>query len=157
LERTALLAVWQTGALEGLWDLRLAYTTDDPMAPGAVIHYSAVVTITLDNTGFTVSPTANATVDLASTLDLVIDGGDCHAYVKGVDVINGHLRALDAYFWGWSLSLEPTTHTHGTTASPRCRSYASLSDTGDGNAAWSLDTSLLDQCGYTLTLSASDR
>ena len=116
-----------------------------------------MVTITLDNTGFTVSPTANSTVDLASTLDLVIDGGDCHAYVKGVDTINGHLRALDTHFWGWSLSLEPTTHTHGAQASPSCRSYASLTDTGDQNLAWTLDTSPLDQCGYTLTLRASDR
>jgi hypothetical protein len=156
LERTALLATWQTGTLQGLWDLRLAYTTDDPLSSTAVIHYSAPVTITLDNTGFAVSLTANSTVDLGSTLDLVIDGGDCHAYLKGV-TIHGHLRALDQHFWGWSLALEPTTHTHGAAASPRCRSYASLLDIGDANAAWSLDTSPLDQCGYTLSLSASDR
>lgn len=157
LERTAALASWSTGALEGEYDLRLAYTKDYPITPSSVIYYSQPpVTIVLDNTNYTVSPTPNSTVDLAYSLDLVIDGGDCHKYDQG-EGIHGHLRALDQHFWHWVLELQPTTHTNGTQASPSCRSYGSLVDQGDGNAAWTLDTSKMDKCGYTLTLRAYDR
>jgi len=157
LERTSLLAWWNTGSLEGLYDLRLAYTKDYPITSSSVIYYSQVITITLDNTNYTVSPTPNAVVDPAYNLDLVIDGGDCHSYNKQKDTIKGHLRALDKYFWKWVLELQPTTHTHGTQASPPCRSYSSLVDQGDTNVQWSLDTTNLDKCGYTLTLWAYDR
>jgi hypothetical protein len=156
-ERTNLLAVWQTGSLNGHYDLRLAYTKDYPLTPGSVIHYSNVVTIVLDNVNYVASPTPNPAVDPASTLDIVIDGGDCHAYDKGGALIQGHLRALDDYFWLWTLDLQPATHTHGTQASPSCRSYATLADKGDANAPWSLNTSKLDKCGYTLTIRAYDR
>lgn len=156
LERTSLLAKWNTGSLEGTYDLRLAYTKDYPITSLSVIHYSDMVTIILDNTNYTVSPTPNAIVDTAYNLDLVIDGGDCHSYEKETS-FQGHLRALDKYFWKWVLELQPTTHTHGTQANPQCRSYSSLAEQGDANALWSLDTSNLDKCGYTLTLWAYDR
>jgi len=156
LERTSCLARWQTGSLEGEYDIRLAYTEDYPITISSIIHHSEIVTIVLDNTNYTVSPTPNMTVDTSYKQDIVIDGGDCHSYKKG-ETIKGHLRALDKHFWKWTLEIQPTTHTHGTQASPRCRSYSSLTDTGDGNAAWSLDTSKLDKCGYTITLWARDR
>ncbi len=156
LERTAHLADWNTGSLEGSYDVRLAYTTDYPLTASSVIHYSIVVPIVLDNDGLSVSPTPNATVDTAFDLDLVIDGGDCHSYTKGASIA-GHLRAVDKHFWAWSLDVQPSTHTHGAAPTPPCRSYGSLVDTGDGSLAWTLDTSLMDKCGYTLTLAASDR
>ncbi len=155
LERTALLGWWQTAALpDGAYDIRLAYSTDYPTL--SVITFSPTVTIILDNTQFVVSPTPNAVVDGSSTLDLVIDGGDCHSYQKGGH-ISGHLRALHDHFWAWTLDIQPSTHSHGAAAVPQCRSFGSLADTGDGNAPWSLDTTPLDKCGYTLTLRASDR
>lgn len=156
LERTSRLAVWNTGSLNGHYKIRMIYTKDYPVTPSSVIHYSDVVTIKLDNINYTVSPTPNSTVDTAYSLDLVIDGGDCHSYSKGT-IINGHLRALDTHFWRWILELQPTTHTHGTVPLPRCRSYASLADNGDANAAWTLDTSALDKCGYTIMLHGYDR
>jgi hypothetical protein len=155
-ERTSRLASWQTGSLNGLYDLRLAYTKDYPITMASVIHYSNVVTIVLDNVNYVASMTANPVVDPASTLDIVIDGGDCHAYDKGA-TIPGHLRALDKYFWLWTLDLQPATHTNGTQALPSCRSYATLADGGDANAPWSVDTAKLDKCGYTLTIRAYDR
>lgn len=155
-ERRNLLAVWHTGSLNGHYDLRLAYTRNYPITPASAIHYSDVVTIILDNVDFRPSPTANSVVDTASTLDIVIDGGDCHAYDQGVK-INGHLRAIDIRFWKWWLDLQPETHTHGVRASPPCRSYSTLTDNGDGNASWSLETQNLDKCGYTLTIWAHDR
>jgi hypothetical protein len=158
LERTASLANWSTGALSGAYDLRLAYTTDFPVNGGSLIHYSVVVTIVLDNDDFSVSPTANPVVDAAFDLDLVIDGGDCHSYPKSpATIINGHLRARDKHFWKWSLGIQPTTHSHGTLPTPSCRSYGSLVDEGDANLAWTLNTGLMDKCGYTLSLYAYDR
>jgi hypothetical protein len=155
-ERTNLLARWHTGALEGAYDIRLAYTKDYPITATSVIYYSKIVTIILDNTNYSVSPTPNSVVDPNYRLDLVIDGGDCHSYPQK-SVIKGHLRALDMHFWKWVLELQPTTHTHGTEANPPCRCYGSTVDTGDANKAWTLDTSKLDTCGYTLTLWAYDR
>lgn len=155
LERTDLLAWWDTrGQADGPYDIRLAFSTDYPTL--SVILYSQVVTIIVDNTRFSVSPTADTTVNFGSTLDIVIDGGDCHSYQQG-DTINGHLRALDNHFWRWILSLQPDAHTHGTHATPPCRSYGSIADQGDPDAAWSLKTAQLDKCGYTLTLWAYDR
>jgi hypothetical protein len=156
IERTSLLAWWNTGSMGGTYDIRLAYTKDYPITATSVIHYSSIVTIILDNTNYSVSPTPNSVVDANYRLDLVIDGGDCHSYPRK-SVINGHLRALDQHFWKWVLDLQPTTHSHGAEADPRCRSYGSTVDPGDANAAWKLDTSKLDPCGYTLTLWGYDR
>ena len=156
-ERTARLANWQTGSLSGDYDLRLVYCLGDPHAVGAVYHYSAIVTIKVDNHGFTVSPTANVTLDKTYDLDLIITGGDCHSYEHGVDTITGKLHAVSDNFWKWVFELQPTTHTHGTNANPACRSYISLADTGDDEVNWTLNTGSLDPCGYTLTLRAYDR
>lgn len=157
VERTNNLGLWNTGTLEGTFDIRLAFTKDMSYDPDpSNILYSDIVTIVLDNTSFTVSPTPNPTLDLAYNLDLVITGGDCHAYHKG-EKIKGHLRALDTHFWKWVLELQPATHTHNTQAIPSCRSYTHLLDTGDPDTAWEIDTSGLDTCGYTLTLWAYDR
>lgn len=155
LERTNRLAWWYTGSLNGLFDIRLAYKVGPPSI-FTPIHYSDIVTIAVDNIDFSESPTPNTTIDFSHTLDLVIDGGDCHSYPQGT-TFSGHLRAIDQYFWKWRLELQPSTHTHGAQTDPPCRCYDSLTDNGDGNKEWSLDTSLLDPCGYTATLWAYDR
>ncbi|MCP4901541.1 MAG: hypothetical protein GY906_31650, partial [bacterium] len=142
------------------YDLRLIYTGDDPYDPTAIIHASDVVTIVIDNTNFVVNPLPTNAVDTSYSLDLVIDGGDCHSYPQTA-TINGHLRVRDEHFWKWVLELQPTTHTHGLQATPRCQSYSSLSDQGPVNDAWNLQitqgTKKLDKCGYTLTLWGYDR
>jgi hypothetical protein len=152
------LATWNSLSMpDGLYDMRLAYTTDYPITASSVIFYTNVVTFVVSNRSFTVSPTPNATIDTSYDVDLVIDGGDCHSYTQG-NTINGHLRATNPYFWQWTLDPEPSTHTHGTQCAPPCRSYGSLSDQGaTPSETWSLDTSKLDKCGYTATLRAYDR
>jgi hypothetical protein len=148
------LADWSTGSLEGDFDLRLEYrkTTDAPN----FYHRSHVVSIKLHNYQMKASIVAAPIIDFTQDLDLVIDGGDCHSYSQST-TIHGHLRVADPYFGNWKLDLQPATHTNGTNAAPSCRTYSSLTDTGDDNTAWTLDTSKLDKCGYTLTLVGSDR
>ena len=159
-ERTAKLSTWNTNALvDGAYDLRLAYTTDNPsLGPPATIHYSLTKTVVICNTAFHVSPTPNATIDFSSTLDLIITGGDCHKYSKqNNDTIPGELRAVHPFFGSWSLDLQPTTHTHGVTPSPSSRPFISAPDGGDADAPWTLMVGGLDACGYTVTLRAYDR
>ena len=152
------LATWNSLAVsDGVYDLRLAYTTDYPITASSVIHYTNVVTIIVSNRAFTTSPTPNTTIDTGYDVDLVIDGGDCHSYTQA-ETINGHLRATNPYFWIWTLDPEPSTHTHGTQCVPPCRSYGSLADQGaTPSETWSINTSQLDKCGYTVTLRAYDR
>ncbi len=153
-EMDSRLADWSTGALEGDFDLRLEYrkVTD----PAGLYHASQVVSIKLHNYQMVASATANSLIDFTKDLDLVIDGGDCHSYSQSTKIF-GHLRAIDPYFGGWSLELQPSTHTNGTVAQPSCRTYTSLVDSGDANLAWTLDTSKLDKCGYTLMFHGTDR
>jgi len=114
-------------------------------------------TIIVCNRDMAVSPTANINVDATKDLDLVIDGGDCHSYTPGAPTINGHLRAVHPYFAWWALELQPTAHTNGASPVPVSRTHSAIGDNGDGNATWSLDTSPLDPCGYTVSLSAHSR
>lgn len=148
-----LLSNWNTSALaDGTYTIRFEHT-DELGNPLTADEFSVVVC----NQGMTVSPTANATVDLTKSLDLVIDGGDCHSYGKMDPIINGHVRAVHPYFAWWELDLQPSSHTHGTVPAPASRSYASVGDTGDANAAWTLETTPLDPCGYTVSASARTR
>lgn len=160
-EKDNSLAFWSTGSLNGEYDLRVIYTDRDPHDPSTVPLSSEIVTIILDNTGFKVDPFAvvHQDVDINMDLDIVIDIGDCHSYKKG-EVIVGHLRAIDERFGYWVLDLQPIGHVTSdlkNVLSQVCRSYNSLSDKGDENLKWTLDTSKLDVCGYTLTLRAYDR
>jgi hypothetical protein len=141
-----------SGLTDGTYTIRFEYT-DELGNPVTGDEFSIVVY----NQGMSVSPTANAAVDMTKDVDLVIDGGDCHSYDQTDSMINGHLRAVHAYFGSWGLDLQPTSHTHGTVPAPAARSYSAIGDTGDSNAAWMLDTNPLDPCGYTVSLLARTR
>lgn len=148
-----LLANWNaTGKNDGVYTIRFVHTDEF----GAEV-IADQFTIMVCNKVMTVSPTANTNVDVSKDLDLVIDGGDCHSYTPGAPVIQGHLRALHPYFAWWDLELQPTSHTNGAVTVPDSRYLAFIGDTGDANAAWSLDTGPLDPCGYTVSLSARSR
>lgn len=147
------LANWNTGGLaDGTYTLRFEYTDE---IGNAVIgdEFSIIVT----NKGMSVSPTANTSVDPAYSIDLVIDGGDCHSYTPADSIIHGHVKAVHDYFALWTIELQPTSHTNGIFPSPIGRTYSTVGDTGDGNATWTLDTSKLDPCGYTVSLMARTR
>lgn len=151
------LATWQTGGLDdGPYTIRFVHTDEF-----GVENVADQFTIMICNKGMTISPTANASVDTNFDLDLVIDGGDCHSYPLPTqpkpEIINGHLRAVHPYFASWALSIQPTAHTNGAAPSPPSRSYSSLGDTGDANGTWSLDTTLLEPCGYAISIGAHTR
>ncbi len=106
------------------------------------------------------NPLPAAAINASFDVDLVIDGGDCHQYLggqSGGEIIHGHFRAVDLHFGIATLTLQPSTHTNGVTATPDRRSYTSLGDTGPTAETWEIDTSLLDKCGYTLMVEARDR
>lgn len=160
-EKLSLLAFWDSGNRNGLYKLRVLFTKDPLHAP-ANISYSAETYIYLDNTGYTVNGAPSATLDPASTLDVIIAGGDCKFYNKG-DVINGQLKVLDKFFSGWYFDLQPAAHITppgtplSTIISPSSRSCVSLADNGNNGLAFTIDTKYLQSCGYTIRLSATDR
>lgn len=147
------LGTWSAGSLnDGPYTIRFVHT-DEMLIEVIADEF----TIMVCNKPMTISPTANAAVDTAFDLDLVIDGGDCHSYPPAAPLINGHLRAVHPYFADWGLDLQPTSHTHGTLPAPISRSYSALGDTGDANGTWDLNTSALDPCGYTVSIGAHTR
>lgn len=147
------LAGWNAGAkADGVYTIRFIHT-DEFNNEVIADEFSIMIC----NKGMEVSPTANAVVDFSKDLDLVIDGGDCHSYTAASPSISGHVRAVHPYFAWWALVLEPASHTHGTSPVPPSRTHATLADTGDANASWSLDTTPLDPCGYTVSLNAHTR
>ncbi|WP_292348271.1 MULTISPECIES: hypothetical protein [unclassified Methanoregula] len=157
LERDNMLGIWDTGALNGEFHIRVRYTEDYPLTPGSVIHKTASALIRLDNTRFSVNTAVgNTSVDLSSTLDIAIEAMDCPNTTQG-ETLTGHLRVIHPYFWYWNLDLQPSGHVHGNAVTPPLRLYASVGDTGDGNLSWSVDTGKLDPCGYTLTVWGRDR
>jgi hypothetical protein len=147
------LAWWNTGGLtDGTYTIKLLYT-DEFGIEQTGDEFSMIIC----NKPMTVSPTANTTVDINFDIDEVIDGGDCHSYSKATPNINGHVRATHPFFALWSIQLEPSSHTHSALPSPTGREYNALADNGDANASWTLDTTPLDPCGYTVSLLARTR
>ena len=157
-EIDARLADWATGALEGQYDLRLEYRRVSD--PAGFYLRSNIVTITLHNHNFVTDVVPGTALDASLDLDIVILGGDCHSYAQG-DTINGEVRVVDPYFWTWTLDIEPASHVHDSPAAPAvtpaCRVYTSLADSGDASAAYVIDTSKLDKCGYAMILRGWDR
>ncbi|PSL26349.1 hypothetical protein [Chitinophaga ginsengisoli] len=160
-EKLSLLAFWDSGSRNGLYKLRVLFTKDPLHAP-ANISYSSEIYVYLDNTGYTVNGAPSATLDPASTLDVIIAGGDCKFYKKG-DVINGQLKATDQFFSQWYFDLQPAAHIIppgtplSTIINPSSRSCVSLVDNGNNGLAFTIDTKYLQSCGYTIRLSATDR
>jgi hypothetical protein len=160
-EKLSLLAFWDSGSRNGLHKLRVLFTKD-PLFNPVNINYSSEVFIYLDNTGYAVNGAPSSTLDPASTLDVIIAGGDCKFYKKG-DIISGQLKVLDKYFSGWSFSLQPAAHIVplgtplSTFIAPASRNVVSLADNGDNGTAFTINTQYLQSCGYTIRLSATDR
>ena len=159
-EENNMLAYWPTSTQNGLYYLRMAWTTDTVNHTG--VQYSQVIKIMVWNTNFTLTTVPHATLDTTKTLDLVITGGDCKTYKQG-EKINGQLRVQSKYFGSWNLSIQPSGHIHTIPAGSLLiapasgRSVGALTDMGDTVYNWTIDTQFLDPCGYTLCLYGADR
>jgi len=156
-----LLATWPSHAFEGTYYLRVSYTKDDPIANPGSIQNSEVFKIRLDNKRFNVDSTPNNTIDALFDLDMMVDGGVCKTYKQGSE-ITGEIKVKDAYYGGYNLSVQPATQiidANGlvTYAPGAVLNNASISETGPSNESFSVDTSKLNKCGYTLRLRGYER
>jgi hypothetical protein len=145
-----LMGFWETAAGDdgGLFDVRVDVSVDGN--PAHDLH-SNVVTLRIDNT----RPGALVNLNL---------GGQCGDFQPG-DHIAGTFTATDAHFGGFSFVIEPSGPpnfpSHGVLpvpASGRSVLYGgTIADPGLAGAAFTIDTTGMDPCGYALILRVNDR
>ena len=88
----------------------------------------------------------------------VLPAVSCGTFQVG-DVIHGTYSATDApenHFRILTLRVQPSDVAHGATPSPSVRSYPVVPDAGE-TGSWTLDTSPMEPCGYTVRLLVRDR
>ncbi len=147
------LGYWDTGGKTGLWKIRIRGKNTATNQE----WISNTVTVRLDNT----APVA----DIAITSG----GGDCADFTIG-DVISGTYTATDVHFSSLHLSVQPAlingSPSGGSFTSPAPipgpgtmplrRYYPGVPTTGE-SGTWSLDTSTMGRCGYTIHIGVYDR
>ena len=133
-----LLARWQTSGLTGHWQLRIV-----AQDAGGILWYGNLVNLRIDS---------EAPV---SSITITTGGGPCADFDKGATVA-GTYTVADEHFGRLSLSVAPSGPANGTAPVPGARGYP-LVPTGGETRAWSLDTSLMDVCGYTVRIHVRDR
>jgi hypothetical protein len=155
------LAHWYTAApMDGMWQIKVEVKDHlGNIYPAAIILCSADGTtrqnvklhleqdppeIGLKITGFTrpgltgIQPVSNC------------------ATLQVGDTIHGEYKALDEHFGSLSLTLQPDDHLKGAVVIPAARSFPVVPTTGE-TGTWTINTTPMDPCGYTLRLSVSDR
>ena len=131
----SLLGEWDTSG-DDLWEvtLEIADMADNPLL-GSIPDTHL---IQLDNTA------PQATVDLDNNLD-------CSQFNVGA-VLNGHFVAYDLNFGSFSMGTEPFSGP----ISPSSGNTPTAPLPSNGNS-WTLNTSSMKPCGYTIQLGVSDR
>ena len=79
----------------------------------------------------------------------------CDTYHVG-DIIHGTYGVADEHAGAFSLTVQPAAMANGALPSPSGKTYPVLPNLGE-NGTWTLDTSAMDPCGYTIRLYAHDR
>lgn len=121
-QQDTFLCEWDTNGFNGIYDLRLAFSSVASPLSKDTVHYSETVTIVIDNSDFdcnaeyTTAPAGMGELGTSTNpsygLDLVVENRtpqhDSHTldYSSG-EVIQGYLRARHNYFWKWILTLSP--------------------------------------------------
>lgn len=129
------------------FDLRVDLSVDG--IPAHDVH-SNVVTVLVDNT----PPVA--------LLDINLGGGvTCADFDPGTK-FTGHYTATDTHFKEFSFVIRPAGPAHGVLPVPPSglsTSYAggTIADPGVSGDTYTLTTTGMDPCGYSLTLQVSDR
>ena len=140
----SIMGVWfSTTAEDGkAFDLRVDLSVDGNPAHDVP---SNVVTALVDNT----PPVADLTIAAAA-------GGDCADFDAGA-TLTGTFTATDPHFGGFSFVVRPPGPAHGVLPSPASGSYPTISAPGVTSGAWTLNSTGMDPCGYSLTVSVADR
>jgi hypothetical protein len=91
-----------------------------------------------------------------------IPAGDCGKFPVGTilkgtyEVHDPGVTSPDQHFGELTLDVIPDGPANGAAPSPSSRSWPVVSTNGEAGT-WTLDTSVMDPCGYVLRLGASDR
>jgi hypothetical protein len=157
---SGLLAVWNTASKTGKWDIVIdAYNPIGPVSYPAGGTFCAsdgsfrsMVTIDLDNAA---PITSLAITGFSRGGGPVQPAVDCATFEAG-DVIHGTYSVFDEHFGNLALVVEPSGPANGATVNPSSRSYPTVPNIGEtGN--WTLDTTGMEPCGYTVQLQTNDR
>jgi hypothetical protein len=158
-----LLGVWNTAGKTGLWEIKVEAL--DPVTNTTFIAGTKLcvvdgttrqnVVIKLDNAiPVTSISITHYSHDGGTTWD---DAAPCGTFRIG-DIIKGTYSVSDEHFGSLSLTVQPVGDpgAHGTPVNPASRAYPAVPTTGE-TGEWTLDTSEMDPCGYTVWLQAWDR
>jgi len=165
------LARWHTNvAMEGLWHIRM--TAKDPSGP---IIYNGIQTVTvrIDNTAPSGPAGPGATpqqIEANPPLEITgatfegnpIPATDCGKFPVGTilsgtyEVHDPGLTSPNQHFSGLTLDVIPDGPASGAAPNPSSRSYPVVSTNGEAGT-WTLDTQVMDPCGYVIRLHATDR
>jgi hypothetical protein len=147
-----ILSVWFSTQAEDnqAFDLRLHLQVD--ANPANDLH-SNVVTILVDNT----APDADLDIDLGV-------GVDCADFDLGA-TFTGHYTARDLHFGAFSFVIRPQGPANGVLPTPPAGSrgiiplpgLSLIPDPGITGGTYTLNTTGMDPCGYSLTITVSDR
>ena len=147
-----ILSVWFSNTAEDnqRYDLRLDLKVD--ANPANDIH-SNVVTVLVDNT----APKAELKINLASAVE-------CADFNVG-QTFTGTYTATDTHFGSFSFVIRPPGPAHGVLPVPPAGSHGLIAppglslipDPGISSGTYTLNTTGMDPCGYSLTIGVSDR
>jgi hypothetical protein len=142
-----IMGQWYTTAADTghAYDLRIDLSVDGNPAHDA---HSNVVTVLVDNTA-----------PVAEPLSLTL-GGVCGDFNPG-DTIQGHFTATDDDFGGFSFVILPPGPANGVLPSPASGASiyfgGSIGDPGLSGQPFTINTTGMAVCGYSLTLNVWDR
>jgi len=147
-----ILSVWFSTSAEDnqRFDLRLDLQVD--ANPANDVH-SNVVTVLVDNT----PPQADLSIDLGTAVE-------CADFNVGA-TFNGTYTATDLHFQSFSFVIRPQGPAHNVLPVPPAGSRGLIAppglsfipDPGVPSGTYSLNTTGMDPCGYSLTIRVSDR
>lgn len=157
------LAVWNSAPNEGRWEIMVI--AKDTLTN--IVYAAGTVECVVDG-----STRTNIVVRLDQKVPVVAlaitgfseNGGpvqpaiDCATFVQGMTV-HGTYSVADEHFGTLTLTVEPAASANGATVVPPQRVYGApdfVPTTGEAGT-WSLDTTGMDPCGYTVRLHAWDR
>lgn len=158
-----LLVPWNTAApMTGQWEIKLE--AKDTLT--GTIYQAGIITCP---DGTTLQSVRVRLDEIAPVADIAITGFsrgggpvqpaiDCAKFQIG-DIIHGTYSGTDEHFRRLDFELQPASVTGGATVEPPQRVFGApdFVPTGGEAGTWTLDTTLMAPCGYTIKLLVHDR